>query len=126
MEILHPGCFTDSLRAGGWGGDVVARVEHDPRLLIGRRSAGTLRLTDSATVLRYEVDLPDTSCGRDTAELCARGDLVATSFSFIVEDPERDLSWEIEADGTLVRAGPPGAAHGDEPGCPRRPIRRRT
>ena len=103
VEELAPGCFAASLKAGGFQGDVICRQEHDSRLLLGRRSAGTLRLQDTPAALTYECDLPETTAGMDCAQSCARGDLIATSFSFVVEDPERDEDWIIEADGTLHR-----------------------
>jgi hypothetical protein len=53
--------------------DITANHEHDPRLYLGRTSAGTLRFEDSPTELRYEVDLPDTSAGRDVANLARAG-----------------------------------------------------
>lgn len=102
-EILAPGCFGESLRAGGFEGDVLARYEHDSRMLLGRRSAGTLRLQDSPGALNYECDLPATSCGADVAHLAERGDLKNSSFCFIVEDYERDEKWDVTPDGQLIR-----------------------
>lgn len=103
VEILAPGVFADSLRQGGYDGDVIARYEHDSRGLLGRRSAGTLRLSDGPEALRYDVDLPDTSVGRDVATLAERGDLNGTSFSFIVENYERDEDWSVTPEGVLLR-----------------------
>lgn len=102
-ETLDPGCFSESLAAGGGGGDVIARQEHDSRLLLGRRSAGTLRLVDGPDALRYEIDLPSTQAGVDCGVSAARGDLKNTSFCFYIEDPEEDEDWSVEPDGTLLR-----------------------
>lgn len=102
-EVLVPGCFAASLANGGANGDIISRLEHDSRWLLGRRSAGTLRLTDSPQALDYENDLPDTQAGMDCATSTARGDLKNTSFCFYLEDPEDDEKWDIEEDGTLVR-----------------------
>lgn len=63
--------------------DVVALRDHDPGQLLGRRSAGTLRLGTDADGLTFEVDLPDTSYARDVRELVARGDLRGASFGFL-------------------------------------------
>lgn len=103
VEMMAPGCFAESLRNGGYQGDVIARYEHDSRGLLGRRSSGTLRLDDSAAALTYEVDLPKTSVGADVAVLAERGDLKNTSFCFIVEDYERDEQWAVTPEGILLR-----------------------
>jgi len=68
--------------------DVRALVNHDPRYLLGRQSAGTLGLAVDGDGLRFEVDLPDTSYARDLAELVARGDLTGASFGFIPGEDE--------------------------------------
>jgi len=99
VEVLRPGCIDASLALGD---DVVARVEHDSRLLLGRTSSGTLRITSDSDGFGYSCELPDTVVGRDTYELCRRGDIVGTSFAFYVEKPE-DEDWIVRADGTLVR-----------------------
>ena len=102
-EMLAPGCFTASLNAGGANGDVIARLEHDSRWLLGRRSAGTLRLNDTPEALTYEVDLPETQAGADCMTSTARGDLKNTSFCFYIENPEQDETWSIDAAGNLMR-----------------------
>ena len=62
--------------------DVRALVNHDNNMLLGRVSAGTLRLSVTETGLSYEVDVPDTQVGRDTATSLQRGDLDGSSFQF--------------------------------------------
>lgn len=79
-EAIAPGAF-DAVLAGT--GDVVALRDHDPTMLLGRRSAGTLRLSTDSDGLAFEVDLPDTSYARDVRELVARGDLRGASFGFL-------------------------------------------
>ena len=79
VEKIAPKAFNRTLSHGG---DVVAVRDHDQSRLLGRLSAGTLRLELDDVGLRYEVDLPDTTEGRDTAELLARGDLIGSSFKF--------------------------------------------
>ena len=63
--------------------DARALVNHDPNLLLGRQSAGTLRLKADGDGLAFEVDLPDTSYARDLRVLVNRGDLTGASFAFI-------------------------------------------
>lgn len=84
-ERVLPGCFARALREKD---DVRILRDHNPSLLLGRTSAGTARLADSAEGLRYEADAPDTELGRDTVTAIKRGDLSGSSFGFIVEEDE--------------------------------------
>lgn len=79
-EAIAPTAFDEVLARDD---DVVALRDHDPALLLGRRSAGTLRLETDDDGLAFEVDLPDTSYARDVKELVARGDLQGASFGFL-------------------------------------------
>jgi HK97 family phage prohead protease len=80
VEVVDPAAFRQTLREA----DVRALFNHDPNYVLGRRSAGTLRLEEDAYGLRYEVDLPDTQAGRDLAVLLERGDVSGSSFGFRV------------------------------------------
>lgn len=62
--------------------DVRALANHDPRLLLGRSTAGTLRLKVTKTGLEYEVDTADNTAGRDTVVSLERGDMTGSSFAF--------------------------------------------
>jgi len=77
-ETIRPGAFKKTLKEA----DVRALFNHDPHLVLGRNVAGTLRLEENAEGLLYEVDLPDTSTGRDVATLLERGDISGSSFGF--------------------------------------------
>lgn len=83
-ETIARGAF-----AGVLGGDVLALENHDPARLLGRTSAGTLRLSEDAHGLAFELDLPDTQLGRDVATLVKRGDLAGMSFTAQVGEIER-------------------------------------
>src|SRR5262249_34885730 len=76
-ERMRPGCFADSLASGR---DVIATVNHDPSLLLGRTSAGTLKITPTARGLAVEAIAPDTGYARDLATLLKRGDIRGASF----------------------------------------------
>lgn len=95
-EIVVPGAFAESLKRGD---DVRGLVGHDPRLIIGRRSAKTLRVEEDERGLRYEIDLPDTAAGRDLLASVRRGDIDGSSFGFrtITDD------WKRLDDGLYVR-----------------------
>lgn len=79
-EHVLPGCFDRAIREKQ---DVRGLFNHDTDQVLGRLSAGTLRLSVDATGLRYEIDLPDTSLGRDLATSIDRGDITGSSFSFL-------------------------------------------
>lgn len=77
-ESVAPGAFDKTLREA----DVVALWNHDEQDLLGRTSARTLRLATDDVGLRYEIDLPDTTAGRDLGVLLERGDVRGSSFAF--------------------------------------------
>jgi phage prohead protease, HK97 family len=72
-EIIMPGAFASSLT----GRDVLALVDHDPSKLLARTRSRSLRLAEDSKGLSFEIDLPDTSLGRDVLALAERGDLGA-------------------------------------------------
>ena len=78
-EVIAPGAFADAI-----GGDVLALYDHDMGRVIGRSTAGTLRMTEDDTGLAVEIDLPDTTDGRDLTALMERGDIRGMSFGFMV------------------------------------------
>ncbi|VTR90821.1 peptidase u35 : Marine sediment metagenome DNA, contig: S01H1_L03343 (Fragment) OS=marine sediment metagenome GN=S01H1_10112 PE=4 SV=1: HTH_17: Peptidase_U35 [Gemmata massiliana] len=69
--------------------DVVASFNHNVDLLLGRTASGTLRLSVDSRGLRYELDIPNTTLGRDVAELARRGDLRGSSFQFVTRTEKR-------------------------------------
>lgn len=85
QEIVKPGAFDATLAASD---DVLFRDQHDE--VLGRTSAGTLRLSTDAKGLAFELDLPDTTSGRDLAEMVRRGDVSECSFAFRVNGPDGD------------------------------------
>lgn len=89
-EIIAPGAFSDGVKA-----DVRALLDHDHGRVIGRTSSGTLRLAEDDKGLAVEIDLPDTTDGRDAAVLIERGDISGMSFGFIVTHDEWDETGDI-------------------------------
>lgn len=80
--------------------DIVALANHDPNLLLGRLGAGTLRLEENRDEgLSYEIDLPDTTAGRDWAHLLERRDVIGSSYGFRAIDDE----WSETDDGFPLR-----------------------
>lgn len=83
-ETIRPGAFRRSLASGK---DVLALADHDPSRVLARTKSGTLRLHEDDRGLKFELDVPDTTAGRDILALAARGDLGGMSFGFVV-DPD--------------------------------------
>lgn len=82
-ETIKPGAFRASLASGA---DVLALADHDPKAVLGRTRSGTLKLSEDAKGLAFELALPDTQHGRDLLALAERGDLGGCSFGFTVPD----------------------------------------
>ena len=95
-EKIQPGAFDDVLE-----NDVRAYFNHDPNYLLGRTSAGTLRLSVDDKGLRYELDVPNTSAGRDLKENMRLGNITQSSFAFTIgKDGD---SWERSENGADIR-----------------------
>ena len=95
-ERIEPGAFDDVL-----DNDVRAYFNHDPNFLLGRVSAGTLRLGVDEKGLRYELDIPDTTAGRDLKENMRVGNITQSSFAFTLgRDGD---SWERNEEGNDIR-----------------------
>ena len=87
-EIIKPGAFKRSLASRN---DVKLLWNHDSSQVLGSTRAGTLTLVEDAVGLRVTAKLPNTSVGRDAAELIKRGDVNAMSFGFSV--PQGGDTW---------------------------------
>lgn len=94
VEYVRPGAFRRSLQSNRI--DPLALVHHMPHLVLGRRSAGTLKLSEDTRGLHFLVDLPDTSTARDLAVSVERGDIRGASFAFTVAD--NGDRWELQGD----------------------------
>jgi len=77
-EVIRPGAFTKTLRES----DVVALWNHETGTVLGRMGNGTLTLAEDDHGLRFNLDLPDTTAGRDAFTLARRGDVANMSFGF--------------------------------------------
>lgn len=80
--------------------DVVALYNHDPGMVLGRRSSGTLRLRSDDVGLSFELDLPSTSYAQDLRELVQRGDIRGASIGYM---PTRDgAALSRQRDGSML------------------------
>lgn len=80
-EKIQRGAFKRSLKSRN---DIKFLWNHDAGEILGSTRAGTLTLHEDERGLRVEGALPNTSRGRDTAELLKRGDIDSMSFGFSV------------------------------------------
>jgi len=94
-EKIKPGAFANTVRTD----DIRALFNHDANFVLGRSTAGTLRLKEDDKGLNFECDLPDTQFARDLQVSVGRGDISQCSFSFRTNSD----TWENNADGTVTR-----------------------
>lgn len=96
-ERIAPGAFADALHSPSM--PILALYDHAVGGLLGSTAVGTLTLNEDTVGLRFVIDLPDTTTGRDVLALVTRGDLAGASFGFV---PDRKATtWE------RTTAGPP-------------------
>ncbi|WP_205850402.1 HK97 family phage prohead protease [Mycolicibacterium sp. CR10] len=80
VETFAPTAFDATLADSAT--DVRSFWNHDSAMLLGRQTAGTLRVWSDSTGLGFEVKLPKTSAGNDVRELAERGDIGGVSIGF--------------------------------------------
>jgi len=92
-EIVKPGAFAKSLQES----DIRALWNHDPAQVLGRTTAGTLRLSEDAHGLAVEIDPP--AWAAPFVESIRRGDVSQMSFGFqTVKD-----RFSTTSDGITIR-----------------------
>jgi len=96
-EEFRSGAFTKSLAEQ----EVRAHLEHGGPFL-ARTGSGTLTVTDTPTELRYAIDLPDTTAGRDAANLLERRDVAGASVGF--RSLRAAEQWSKDTDGLALRS----------------------
>lgn len=80
VEQIAPGAFSERLKD-----DTVALFNHSMNLVLGRNGVN-LTLSEDNIGLRYRVELPDTSLGRDIYVLAKSQILQKSSFAFTVKE----------------------------------------
>lgn len=99
-ERIALGAFTDAVKHD----DVRALFNHDANFVLGRTSAGTLRLLEDDHGLRYDVDPPETTWARDLMVSVQRGDVSQSSFAFEVTEEEWDYGQRGETPLRTIKA----------------------
>lgn len=122
VETVVGRWFREKIRAGAFTRvlsekpDVIAVFNHDWTYVLGRTTAGTLRLEETEKALRYTVDVnPADSQAMSVWEKVRRGDVSQASFAFTVrkeewtepaDDSEQLALREIVEIGKLYDVGP--------------------
>jgi len=95
-ETFRPGSLTKTIQEA----DVRSHLEHEGPYL-ARSANESLRLIDGRSELGYEIDLPDTTAGRDAAALLERRDVRGSSVGF--RSITATEQWSKDDDGTALR-----------------------
>ncbi|BAU28966.1 prohead peptidase [Aneurinibacillus soli] len=97
-EKVRKGAFDKSLRKS----IIKALWNHNSDLVLGSTKNRTLRLWEDDMALRFELDLPNTTWGKDAAESIRRGDVDGVSFGFEVVKDEWDYDDPSDVIRTLI------------------------
>lgn len=99
MDNWHYERISPTALMGADMSDVICVMNHDVNLLLGRNTAGTLRLKVDKIGLWYQCTLPDSPTGWNVREAVRRGDLSRCSFVFSLKSD----TWERPAGGKPIR-----------------------
>lgn len=91
-DVFRDGVFGDLV-----GKDIKAFRDHDESLYLGRTKNSTVQLWADEIGLKFTIDLPETTVGRDTLALIKRNDLSGMSFGVVVKQHR----WKDEAKGPI-------------------------
>lgn len=107
-ESIAPGAFDESI-----AGDVRALYNHNDDIILGRTSAGTLKLEQTSRGLWGEIKVNQKdSDAMNAYERIARGDITGCSFGFDIEreefreNPDGTFHWTILAVNPLYEVSP--------------------
>jgi HK97 family phage prohead protease len=101
IETTIAGLFREKIASGAFReaiqrDDVRALFNHDPNIVLGRKSAGTLTLAEDTRGLRYTVQLnADDPAAIGIAARVARRDITGSSFWFGIDNDD-DEEWLID------------------------------
>jgi HK97 family phage prohead protease len=99
-EQLMPGCFASAIPVS----DIRSLFNHDPNLILGRTTAGTLRIAEDEVGLAFENDPPDTTYSRDLQISMQRGDITQCSFGFNVAEGGDSWTKDASSPGNYIRS----------------------
>lgn len=100
VERFLPGCFGEFLAGDKRDRDCLGCYDHDSRILLARRSSGTLALVSDAYGLSYSIAVdPSDPDHQSVAAKVRRGDVSGSSLRFL----SMDENWTREGD-VIVRS----------------------
>ncbi len=83
--------------------DTICTINHNPSLILGRTTSGTLSLRGTDDGLEFDCDLPNTTYAKDLYENVRSGNLNSCSFSFELKQGEDDeYGYEEDEDRSRV------------------------
>lgn len=101
-ESIAPGAFADSIN-----GDVRALFNHNTDLVLGRTSAGTLKLEDRPEGLWGDITVNQNDTDAMNAyQRTLRGDISGASFGFEIEQETRTVSDDGSVHYTINKVNP--------------------
>lgn len=98
-ERIQRGAFSRSIRSRN---DIKMLWNHDSGEILGSTRGGTLSLTEDERGLLVSAELPNTSRGRDVAELLRRNDVDSMSFGFTV--PKGGDEWSEDGSERTLKS----------------------
>lgn len=96
--IFKPNAFTN-LKTNENDLDIKAYRDHDETIYLGRTSNGSLVLKADSVGVSFQLILPDTQAGRDTAVLARDDHFGGMSFGYLPDV----YSWKKDEDGTPLQ-----------------------
>lgn len=99
-ERVKPGAFKETLQ----NDDQFFFWSHDSSKVLGRKYSGTLRLHEDSIGLKFHLDLPDTTFGKDAYESIKRRDITGISIGFIVQNDKWDDGLSGISHRTVLKA----------------------
>lgn len=101
-ESIAPGAFDESI-----SGDVRALYNHNDDIVLGRTSAGTLKLEQDSRGLYGEIKINQKdSDAMNAYERIARGDITGCSFGFDIESEEYTENGDESVHWTITKVNP--------------------
>lgn len=98
FEQFQRGAFAESLKRD----DIRVVWQHDNRHVFGRVKAGTAKVWEDDKGLAFRATAPAAQWARDAVESIRRGDVTQNSFSFRIEDRNKDQDF-VTRDGKTIR-----------------------
>jgi HK97 family phage prohead protease len=103
-EKIRKGAFSQSLQESALGKrNIKALWNHNSDKPLGNTKKGTLKLEEDDKGLRFELELPDNTWGRDAEESIRRGDTDGVSFGFRTQKDEWDKADPNNVIRTLIQ-----------------------